>query len=200
MTRAILAALLLSRCVPTASAHDLEADPAPRLVSVATAPDLEAEGWGRRFRIWQPRWIERYPGELATVVDAVLSVCRAADAWPSRERCPALMLGLAMRESSLRADAVGARGEIGVWQIWGAALAGETRAAAFDVQRNAELAQAWLKTADRTCRRAGWGRREDFEERVLGAYASGSCVTSRGARMVMRWAEAVESAGMGGQS
>lgn len=179
---------------------DVHAEPTPAAVEelphpsasqeTPAAPDVEAFALAMRMRAWQPTWQERTPGELAAVASAIVTGCRR-DPWPDRERCPDLLAALAFRESSWRVAAIGARGEAGLLQLHGAALAGEGRRDALDPDVNVRLGLAWLREAERTCARAGWGRRADFDARVLGAYGGSGCRATRGARMALRWADQI---------
>ena len=167
--------------------HRSESAPSAAIVAAPQAPLTSAGELASRMQRWQPTWRERHAGELAEVAGAIVDGCARAP-WPAPDRCVALTTALAFRESSFRVTAVGARGEIGLLQIMGAALQGETRETAADPQRNVELGLRWLAASAEVCRIAGWSGRPDFEERVLSKYAGLSCVPSRGARLVLRWA------------
>lgn len=199
VVRAVLAGIALAAGMWLASltsdcgnVPDAGADPVPVLEThPPPAPvDGEAFALAARMRAWQPLWRARHAGELEEVTAAVVRACRAAP-WPSPERCPDLLLALCFRESSLRADAVGALGEVGVAQLHGPALAGETREAAMDLDTNLRLALAWLRRSAFHCHLAG----RDSVEAAISMYGSGRCRSYRGARLLLRWEAALRSAG-----
>ena len=162
-------------CVLAFSASDcgnVEAEP---------APDASAFELAARMRAWQPTWAGN-AGELESVAQGIVAACRR-DPWPSAERCPGLLAVLAFRESSWRPGAIGARGEVGLVQLHGAALAGETREAAADPDANLRLGLAWLKRSAFMCRLAG----RDTVEAALSMYGSGRCRVYRGASLLLRW-------------
>lgn len=179
---------------------DVQADPEPVLEAHPAAsqetpadPDPEAFALVARMRAWQPTWRETRPGELEAVASAIVTACRR-DPWPDAARCPDLLGALTFRESSWRADAVGARREVGLAQLHGAAMAGETRESAAEPATNLRLALAWLRHAQSMCRLAGKG---DVST-ALGMYGSGRCRTYRGSRLLERWEVALRDGG--GQS
>lgn len=192
----VLGFTLLSDC------GDVQADPEPEPVPAAESHpaesqripvDPEAFALAARFMVWQPLWRPRRAGELEVVAAAVMRACHAAP-WPTPERCPDLLLALAFKESSLRSDAVGRRGEIGLVQLMpGAALAGETRADAADPERNLSLGLSWLRRAALLCRMAGHGG----DEAALSVYAGLRCGPSRGAKLVLRWESELRGGGGG---
>lgn len=154
----------------------------PSAPRVDTArPDPEAFALQARMRAWRPTWAGS-EAELAEVAVAVVQACRA-NPWPDPARCPDLMAVLGFRESSWLPFAIGARGEVGLFQLHGIALAGETRRSALDVDVNARLALAHLHRAQVMCRLMGKG---DVST-ALGAYGSGRCRAYRGSRLVERW-------------
>lgn len=161
--------------------------PEPR----ALPPDPDALALAARMRAWQPLWRERRPGELEEVAATVVAACRR-DPWPTPERCPDLVAAVAFRESSWRADAVGARGERGLMQLLpGVATGGETAEAASDPEVNVRLGIAHLRRAQALCRFVGRG---DVST-ALGMYGSGRCRTYRGSRLVERWERELAGSG-----
>ena len=175
------------------------ADPEPAVIplhpsaSQPIPPDPEAFALAARMRAWQPTWRETRPGELEAVAAAIVEACRR-DPWPDAARCQDLLGALTFRESSWRADAVGARREVGLAQLHGAAMAGETRESAAEPATNLRLALAWLRRSQFMCRLAGKG---DVST-ALGMYGSGRCRTYRGSRLLERWEVALRDGG--GQS
>lgn len=177
--------------VPNAAADPVPAEEPHPAASQGIPVDPEAFALAGRFAAWQPLWRERHPGELAEMASAVLRACRE-NPWPSAERCPDLLLALAFKESSLRANARGRRGEIGLVQLMpGAATAGETREAAADPDVNLRLGLTWLRRCAALCRMAG----RDSVEAALSAYAGMRCGPSRGAALVLRWETALRAGG-----
>ena len=184
--------------------RDAGADPEPAAPPVdhaalafargyADGIDAQAFALAARFEAWQPTWRERHPGELAEVTSAVLLVCRASP-WPTAERCPDLLLALAFKESSLRANARGRRGEIGLVQLMpGVATAGETREAAADPETNLRLGLAYLRRCALLCRMAD----KPNVEAALSVYAGLRCGPSRGGALVLRWEAELREAGGG---
>lgn len=156
-------------------------------IAAAPAPDPEAFALQARMRAWRPTWAGS-DAELAEVAVAVVQACRA-NPWPDPARCPDLMAVLVFRESSFRVGAIGARGEVGLAQLHGLALAGESPAAALDPDVNLRLALAWLRRSAMMCRIAG----DDSVEAALSAYGSGRCRVYRGARMLLRWEAEIRS-------
>lgn len=145
-------------------------------------PDAEAFALVARLRAWQPTHRERHAGDLAAVAAAIVSACHA-DPWPDAARCPYLLASLTFRESSWQSKAIGRRGEMGLGQLHGAALAGESRESAMDPDVNLRLTLAWLRRCSALCRLAEHGE----DEAALSAYAGLRCRPSRGAAMVLRW-------------
>lgn len=161
---------------------------------IPAAPDAEAFALASRLAAWQPTWRPVREGELEAVAVAIVTACRR-DPWPTPERCPDLLGALAFRESSFRANAIGARGEVGLFQLLpGVALAGETRASALDPEVNARLALAHLRRSESLCTLAG----RPGVSVALGMYGSGRCRAYRGSRLLERWEAEVRAAG--GQS
>lgn len=164
------------------------------LVRTAAADEGGARDLARLARRWQPLW-RGSDAELVAVAGAIVRGC-ADNPWPDAERCQAQLLALAFRESSWRVGATGARGEVGLLQLHGRALAGRSLEEAREPATNVRLALEWLHVATRACERAGW-RRSRLVERSLSNYAGLGCARSRGARMVMRWAAQIESEAAG---
>lgn len=185
------AAVLMGDCGDVAA--DPEPEPAPHPSAsqrTPAAPDAEAFALAARMRAWQPLRVERVPGELDAVAVAIVTACRA-DPWPTPERCPDLTAAIAFRESSWDVNAVGARGERGLMQLHGIALAGEGREAAMDAAVNVRLGLAHLRRAQVMCRFVGRG---DVST-ALGAYGSGRCRSYRGSRLVERWEQELRAGG-----
>ena len=161
--------------------------------SIAAAPpepDAEAFALAARMAAFQPLWTPRREGELEAVAGVIVTACRR-DPWPTPARCPDLLAALAFRESSWRTDAIGARGELGLFQLLpGVALAGETRADALDPEVNARLALAHLRRAQAMCALLGRG---DVAT-ALGMYGSGRCLAYRGSRLLERWESELQRA------
>jgi hypothetical protein len=153
------------------------------LVSALFALEVLAvsSGLSRAAALWQPTRIS----DGAFVADVVERSCQGR----SLPRCAPLVLALSFRESSWRHEALGRRGEVGLMQLHGAALSGVARERAMEPRTNVALGVAWLEVAAERCRRAGWG---GSEERLLSAYAGLGCARSRGARLVVKWADEIE--------
>lgn len=174
MPRGLKTVLVLAAAVGSAPAH-------------ADEPDVQA--LAAAAARWQPSRAQdgAFLQQLARwTTDAC---ARMANPLPDRERCPALLVALAFRESSWRPDAVGPRGELGLLQVHGRALGGTDRSAAVQPATNVELGARWLDTAAQRCRDAGWRAGRGFAERVLSTYAGLGCSPSRGARLVLRWGD-----------
>jgi hypothetical protein len=140
----------------------------------------------RAARTWQPLW-RGEESQLLEIATAIHEEC-GRNPWPDAERCPSLLMAIAFKESSWDPSAIGGRGEVGLMQIHGRALAGVSPSDAAAIRTNLRLGLAWLNQSAERCRHAGWEHRRDFDERVLGAYASGECSPSRGGRLALRWA------------
>lgn len=139
-------------------------------------------GLAERVLSWQPLH-RRREAAVREIVRTTQAVCSGSD-LPD---CAPLMLALFHRESSLRADVVGARGEVGLGQLHGVALYGHTaEAVTADVSLQVALAARWLAHAAERCRRSGWT--SHVTERALSAYAGIGCVRSRAAARVLRHA------------
>lgn len=163
---------------------------APTPIGVGPLVDAEAFALHARMRAWQPTWRARRDGELEAVALAIVRACRH-NPWPTAERCPDLLGALAFRESSWRADAIGARLERGLFQLHGIARGGESDAELLDPEVNARLALVHLRRAEAHCRIVGRG---DVST-SLGCYGSGRCRAYRGSRLLERWEIALRAAG-----
>lgn len=107
---------------------------------------------------------------------------------PDAEKCPELLAAVAFRESSWQPNAIGSRGEVGMFQVHGLALAGVPPTLALDPATNVRLGAQWLDYAARLC--VG---RDKHAERALSAYAGLGCVTSRSARLALRYADEIRA-------
>jgi membrane-bound lytic murein transglycosylase MltF len=105
---------------------------------------------------------------------------------PDAEGCPTLLAAVTFRESSWQERAIGSRGEVGLFQVHGLALGGMTPTMALDPRTNVQLGTQWLDYASRVCAR--WKDKPEHAERALSAYAGLGCVTSRTARLALRYA------------
>jgi hypothetical protein len=171
---AVFAAVLATTCLATGKGcGDVGAEPAATVDAAALAA---------RFLRWQPTWRPRRPDEAMTVASAIVAGCRETP-WPSADRCPWLTAALAMREASWHVDAIGRRGEVGLMQLHGAALAGHTRDDAAEPETNVKLGLAWLRRCSALCGMAG----HRDEASALSAYAGLRCRPSNGSRLVLAW-------------
>jgi hypothetical protein len=152
---------------------------------------VTAEQLSAAMTRWQP--IRRDHENIARLARAYVHACaRMTNPIPDRPRCPALLAALTFREASWLPGAVGARGEIGLFQLMrGPPRNGQSARALLNVDVNTATGARWL---DRSAVMCGTKRHlANYPERVLTAYGGGGCVPSRAARMVLRWTERIHA-------
>lgn len=150
---------------------------------------VRAQQLAAKMLAWQPTR-QRDADEIRTVAGLLVRACkRMRSPMPDADGCPELLAGITFRESSWRPEAIGSRGEVGLFQLHGRALAGVPPLMAMEPETNVRLGRQWLDYAARVCAR--WKDDDTHTERALSAYAGLGCVTSQNARLALRYADEI---------
>ena len=147
---------------------------------------VRAQQLAKAMLDWQPT-TRVHEDKLREYAGLFVAACkRMRQPIPDRDGCPELLAAVTFRESSWQERAIGSRGEVGLFQVHGLALSGVPPTMALDPATNVRLGVQWLDYAARMC--AQWQGKDTYAERSLSAYAGLGCVTSRTARLALRYA------------